>query len=178
MILSFALFAVPLNLGDGDHSDPRLARILKAGEYLQSLHASGKACVRKLFPGSIEAVEDFTALPEILETMASKYEDRLRSAARGGAKTALGMVKAHYPEADIRMVSKYMPKYNEDGSELDQKAVLSSVSGFATRVATMVNLSTYYEAVEVPPRKPDEPPSSPEEENIADAQAEDGDQTT
>ena len=86
------------------------------------------------------------------------------------------MVKAQYPEADIRTVSKYMPKYNEDGSELDQKAVLSSVSGFATRVAEMVNLSTYYAAAEVPPRKPDEPPSSPEEEDVADAQPEDDNQ--
>lgn len=167
---------MPLSLGDGDNSDPRLARILKAGKYLQSLHAFGKACIHKLFPGSIEVVEDFTELPEILETMAEKYEDRLRSAARRGAKTALGMVKAHYPEADIRTVSKYMPKYNEDGSELDQKAVLSSVSGFATWVAVLVNLSTYYEAVEVPPRKPDEPPSSPKEENVAEVQPEDGNQ--
>uniref|UniRef100_M8BL59 Heat shock cognate 70 kDa protein 2 n=1 Tax=Aegilops tauschii TaxID=37682 RepID=M8BL59_AEGTA len=81
------IIKLPLKLGDEGSTDPCLARVLKAGEYLHSLHESGKACFHKLFPGSVEVVEDFAELPGILEGMAEKYEDRLRSAARGGAKT-------------------------------------------------------------------------------------------
>ena len=73
-----------------------------------------------------------------------RHDDVLRSAARGGAKTALAFVLAHHPEVKLGDVTKAIPRRYEDGTRMDSSKLLAAVSGYATRVAAMVNTSVYY----------------------------------
>jgi hypothetical protein len=52
------------------------------------------------------------------------------SAARGGARTALTLAKAHYPELSLDLVTSGIPKVNEDGTSVDEPAIRQSVLGY------------------------------------------------
>lgn len=90
------------------------------------------------------------AIPDLFRRAIAKHEYDLRSAARGGAKTVLGLMMAHHPEVDIWHVTRCMPETYEDGSVINPGQVLESVSGYATRVARMVDTKVYYKEYEVP----------------------------
>lgn len=80
-------------------------------------------------------------------------QDWKMSSARGGARTALTLVKAHYEDIDIDYVTSFMPS-EENGKKIDAKAVTQSILGFDNRVAKTVDLSALYEACETPPCSP------------------------
>ena len=85
-----------------------------------------------------------------LDDATSSFEERLRSSTRGGAKTALGLMMAHYPEAEAWRVAAGFPVEKEDGTPLDdkdQKKILHSVSGYASKVTKMVSLTTIFKEV-------------------------------
>ena len=61
---------------------------------------------------------------------------------------------AHYPEAEAWCVAAVFPLEKEDGTPLeekDRKAILHSVSGYASKVAKMVSLTTVFKEMPCPP---------------------------
>ena len=133
----------PANLGDANATTPRLDRILKLGEITTRLAGAGKAFAAKFFPGVGDPV-DVEALPELLEKATQRHDDKLRSAARGGAKVALALTAAWYPDADIRQLTEFMPTEDDNDQPIDVAQVLASVQGYATRVANMVDIRKFY----------------------------------
>ena len=87
---------------------------------------------------------DLETLPEALERATQRHDDALRSAARGGAKVALALTAAWYPDADIRQLTEFMPTEDGNDQPIDVAQVLSSVQGYATRVANMVDIRKFY----------------------------------
>ena len=108
----------------------------------------------KFFPCNPEPLTDLAGLAAELDEATSFFDERLRSSARGGAKTALGLMMAHYPEAEAWRVTADFPLEKEDGTlldEKDRKKILHSVSGYASKVAKMVSLTTIFQEVPCPP---------------------------
>ena len=84
----------------------RLARILRVGELLGRLYVTDKELIANYCPVTYEKISSILDLPEPIECCAKEWFDRLRSAARGGAKMALGLMMAHYPDIKIWRVSR------------------------------------------------------------------------
>ena len=135
---------MPASLGDDLATTPRLARILKVGEIVNQIVGAGKAFAAKFYPGEDGDPVTFDALPELLEKATAEHDNTLRSAARGGAKLALAMTAAWYPEADIHQVTEYFPTEDENNQAIVMQDVLRSVRGYATRVANMVDIRKFY----------------------------------
>ena len=53
------------------------------------------------------------------------------------------MVKAHYEGADIDTVTSGIPDVDDDGKEIDHEAILSSLAGYDTRVAELVDIDVF-----------------------------------
>jgi hypothetical protein len=47
----------------------------------------------------------------------------MRSAARGGARTALTLAKAHYPELSLDLITSGIPESYDDGSLVDETTI-------------------------------------------------------
>ena len=56
---------------------------------------------------------------------------------------ALSMVKAHYKGADIDTVTSGIPDSDDDGKEINHEAILSSLAGYETRVAELVDVDVF-----------------------------------
>ena len=135
-------------------ADNRLDRILEVGELLPKILSSGNKFVEKLFPGNPEPLTDLAGLLAELDEATSSFDERLRSSMRGGTKTTLGLMMAHYLEAEAWRVATVFPLEKEDGTPLDEKdrkAILHSVSSYASKVAKMVSLTTIFKEVLCPP---------------------------
>ena len=146
--------AVPAGFGGDLGDESRLNRILELGELVPKLLASGEDFAKKLFPMDASTCSKLTDLPDILGQAVEGFDEWLRSSARGGAKTAMGLMMAHYPDAEPWQVASGFPKIKEDGSLLkpeDEKAIMSSVAGYACKVANMVSLSAIFKDVPAPP---------------------------
>ena len=66
----------------------------------------------------------------------------------------MGLMMAHYPEAEAWRVASGFPLVKEDGSPLDdqeRKKILHSVSGYASKVSNRVSLTTIFKEVPCPP---------------------------
>jgi hypothetical protein len=49
--------------------------------------------------------------------------DWKQSSARGGARTALTLAKAHYPELDLDLITTGIPESGEDGAPVDEATI-------------------------------------------------------
>jgi hypothetical protein len=49
--------------------------------------------------------------------------DWKQSSAQGGARTALTLAKAHYPEMDQDLITSGIPESGEDGEPVDEAAI-------------------------------------------------------
>jgi hypothetical protein len=76
--------------------------------------------------------------------------DWKQSSARGGAKTALTLAKAHYPELDLDLITSGIPENGEDGAPVDEAAIRQSVLGYDELCALGTQLNVYYEAYDLP----------------------------
>ena len=77
----------------------------------------------------------------------------------------MGLMMAHYPDVEPWRVASGFPEVKEDGSLLtpeDEKTIMSSVSGYASKVANMVSLSTIFKDVPAPPSPEEESDDEPE----------------
>ena len=82
----------------------------------------------------------------MLTRASEEHDNMLRSAARGSVKVALAMLWAWYPEINMHTATEYMPEEDEQGHAIDQRAHISSVSGYASRLADMVNIGVFHKA--------------------------------
>jgi hypothetical protein len=76
--------------------------------------------------------------------------DWKQSSARGGAKTAITLAKAHYPELDLDLITSGIPESGEDGAPMDEAAIWQSVLGYDQLCALGTQLNVYYEAYDLP----------------------------
>jgi hypothetical protein len=76
--------------------------------------------------------------------------DWKQSSAWGGARTALTLAKAHYPELDLDLITSGIPKSGEDGAPVDEAAIRQSVLGYDQLCALGTQLNVYYEAYDLP----------------------------
>jgi hypothetical protein len=76
--------------------------------------------------------------------------DWKQSSARGGARTALTLAKAHYPELDLDLITSGIPESGEDGAPVDEAAIRQSVLGYDQLCALGTQLNVYYEAYDLP----------------------------
>jgi hypothetical protein len=72
--------------------------------------------------------------------------DWKQSSARGGARTALTLAKAHYPELDLDLITSGIPESGEDGAPVDEAAIRQSVLVYDQLCALGTQLNVYYEA--------------------------------
>jgi hypothetical protein len=49
--------------------------------------------------------------------------DWKQCSAQGGARTALTLAKAHYPELDLDLITSGIPESNEDGTPMDEAVI-------------------------------------------------------
>jgi hypothetical protein len=76
--------------------------------------------------------------------------DWKQSSARGGARTALTLGKAHYPELDLDLITYGILESGEDGAPVDEASIRQSVLGYDQLCALGTQLNVYYEAYDLP----------------------------
>ena len=141
---------MPVGYGDVVDLSPRLAHTARVGTIIRRIVCAGQDFVRRCFTSLSTDRMDFSALHDLMREAPIRHKDIFRSAARGGAKTMLGLVVAHHPEICLWRVTEATTKTCDDGIEIVPRKVFASVSGYATRVASMVDTSVYYREYEVP----------------------------
>jgi hypothetical protein len=112
------------------------------------LSAGRQACGSLQIAGSsnLSAI----ALTQKLLLVPGLVADWKLSSARGGARTALTLAKAHYPEVDLDQLTSGIPESGEDGTPVDEAAIRQSVLGYDQLCALGTQLNVYYEAYELP----------------------------
>ena len=83
----------------------------------------------------------------MMHEVANTHVDRLQSAVRGGAHTALALMLAHYRTAKPSRLTSGFPS---TVTEEESAQLFTGVSGYATRIAEMVKAETHIEAVPCP----------------------------
>jgi hypothetical protein len=78
------------------------------------------ACVSLQIAGSSELTA--TELAEKLKLVPGLVEDWKKSATRGGARTTLTLMKAHYSELSLDLVTFRVPEAYDDGALVDEAA--------------------------------------------------------
>jgi hypothetical protein len=73
-----------------------------------------------------------------------------QSSARGGARIALTLAKAHYPELDLDLITSGIPESGEYGAPVDKATIWQSVLGYDQLCALGTQLNVYYEAYDLP----------------------------
>jgi hypothetical protein len=112
------------------------------------LNAGRQACGSLQIAGS----SGLTAigLTKKLLLMPGLVVDWKQSSARGGARTALTLAKAHYPKLDLDLITSGIPESGEDGAPVDEAAIRQSVLGYDQLCALGTQLNVYYEAYDLP----------------------------
>jgi hypothetical protein len=112
------------------------------------LNASRQACGSLQIAGS----SGLTAigLTKKLLLVPGLVVDGKQSSARGGARTALTLAKAHYPKLDLDLITSGIPESGEDGAPVDEAAIRQSVLGYDQLCALGTQLNVYYEAYDLP----------------------------
>ena len=103
--------------------------------------------VTKLFPSQDPDKINVEDVPALMREVANKHAERMASAVRGGARAALALMVAHYRTAKPARLASGFPSTVTEG---ETTKLFAGVCGYATRIAEMVNLSTYFEAVPCP----------------------------
>jgi hypothetical protein len=112
------------------------------------LNAGRQACGSLQIAGSSNL--STIALTQKLLLVPGLVADWKRSSPRGGARTALTLAKAHYPEMDLDLITSDIPENGEDGAPVDEAAIRQSVLGYDQLCALGTQLNVYYEAYKLP----------------------------
>jgi hypothetical protein len=112
------------------------------------LNAGRQACGSLQIAGSssLSAI----GLTKKLLLVPGRVADWKQSSARGGARTALTLAKAHYPEMDLDLITSGIPESGKDGAPVDEAAIRQSVLGYDQLCALGTQLNVYYEAYDLP----------------------------
>ena len=117
------------------------------GEMILDFSKASRRFVTKLFPSKDANKIIVEEIPELMREVANKQTGRLQSAVRGGARTALALMLAHYRTAKpARLASGFPSTVTEE----ETANLFTEVSGYATRIAEMVKEETHFEAVPCP----------------------------
>ena len=143
--------AAQVNLGDAEGSSSRLERILQVGEIISATATTAKTFAAKFFPGNSDPI-DLDQTASMLTRATEEHDNVLLSATRGGVKVALAMLWAWYPDINMHMDMEYMLVEDENGNAINPKEFMASVSGYATRLANLVNIGVFYKAHPDPTR--------------------------
>jgi hypothetical protein len=76
--------------------------------------------------------------------------DWKQSSDRGGARTALTLAKAHYPELDLDLITSNISESGKDGAPMDEATIRQSMLGYDQLCALGTQLNVYYEAYDLP----------------------------
>jgi hypothetical protein len=92
------------------------------------LNAGRQACGSLQIAGS----SDLTAigLTKKLLLVPGLVADWKQSSARGGARTALTLAMAYYPDLDLDLITSGIPESSEDRAPVDEAAFRQSVMGY------------------------------------------------
>jgi hypothetical protein len=112
------------------------------------LNAGRQACRSLQIAGS--AGLSTIGLTKKLLLVPGLVADWKQSSARGGARTALTLAKAHYPELDLDLITSGIPESGEDGALVDEAAIQQSVLGYDQLCALGTQLNIYYKAYDLP----------------------------
>jgi hypothetical protein len=112
------------------------------------LNAGRQACGSLQIAGSSNL--STIALTQKLLLVPGLMADWKQSSARGGARTALTLAKAHYPEMDLDLLTSGIPESGEDGAAVDKAAIRQSVLGYDQLCTLGTQLNVYYEAYDLP----------------------------
>jgi hypothetical protein len=112
------------------------------------LNAGRQACGSLQIAGS--AGLSAIGLTKKLLLVPGLVADLKQSSARGGARTALTLAKARYPELDLDLITSSIPESGEDGAPVDEAAIRQSVLGYDQLCALGTQLNVYYEAYDLP----------------------------
>jgi hypothetical protein len=112
------------------------------------LNAGHQACKSLQIAGSAGLTT--IGLTKKLLLVPGLVADWKQSSARGGARTALTLAKAHYPELDLDLITSGIPESGEDGAPMDEAAIRQSVLGYDQLCALGTQLNVYYEAYDLP----------------------------
>jgi hypothetical protein len=128
-MLDFFCYAAPLEQAEVDTASGLRTTTDVARKELDSLLDAGCGACASL--QIAEASHLFaTGLSEKLQLVPGLVADWKQSAARGGARTALTLAKAHYPELSLDLVTSGMPESDDDGMPVDEVAIRQSVLGY------------------------------------------------
>ena len=132
---------------DAPTNENRRNLIKELGETITDLSKAGRRFVKKLFPAKDPEKVIVDDIPELMREVANGQLGRLQSAVRGGARTALALMLAHYSTAKpARLASGFPSTVTEEESA----QLFTKVSGYATRIDEMVKAETHFEAVPCP----------------------------
>jgi hypothetical protein len=112
------------------------------------LNAGRQACGSLQIAGS--ASLSAIGLTKKLLLIPGLVVDWKQSSAWGGARTALTLAKAHYPELDLDLITSGIPESGEDGAPVDEAAIWQSVLGYDQLCALGTQLNVYYKAYDLP----------------------------
>jgi hypothetical protein len=147
--LLFFRYAAALGQGEADTAEGlRVATNEVKKELDGLLNAGRQACGSLQIAGSsnLSAI----VLTQKLLLVPGLVADWKQSSARGGARTALTLVKAHYSEMDLDLLTSGIPKSGEDGAPVDEATIRQSMLGYDQLCALGSQLNVYYEAYELP----------------------------
>ena len=98
-------------------------------------------------------------------------QDWQMSYARTAARTALALVMSHHEDIAIWHVTKGMAEKDDEGNDIDAKAIWNNVAGYACRVADMAKYDEKF-------FEPVQPPPTPKDDDVADSEDEDDPERT
>jgi hypothetical protein len=122
-------YTATLEQGEVDSATgPRIATDFAKKELDGLLKAGRQACGSLQIAGS----SDLSAigLTKKLMLVPGLVADWKQSSARGGARTALTLAKAHYPEMDLDLITSGILESSGEGTPVDKATIRQSVLGY------------------------------------------------
>jgi hypothetical protein len=119
--LFYFCYTTTLEQGEVDFATGlRIATNVAKKELDGLLNAGRQACGSLQIAGSSDL--SAVALTKKLLLVPGLVADWKQSSARGGARTALTLAKAHYPELDLNLITSGILESSEDGTPVDEAA--------------------------------------------------------
>ena len=137
---SLSEFAAPMGLTRSP--PPAKECMVLAGNFINTAIVQAKEIAKPL-QINIKASESVAKFSEFLRRAPERITSWKASCARAGARMALSMVKAHYEDADIDTVTSSIPDVDDDGKAINHESILSSLAGYDTRVAELVDVNVF-----------------------------------
>src|SRR4051812_18982802 len=137
---SLSEFAAPMGLTQSP--PPTKECMVLAGNFINTAITQAKEIAKPL-QINIKASDSVAKYSEILRRAPERITSWKASCSRAGARMALSIVKAQYEGSDIDTVTSDIPDVDDDGKEIDHEAISSSLAGYDTSVAELVDIDVF-----------------------------------